>query len=93
MIQAAGTCAYDPENLMLDALNAKIKSIPARNSRLLVSLSDSVFEICRFMGRPALYSYGMEIQKTFLYPQYPSEVRETARKNLSETARLNQSKM
>lgn len=93
LIQAAGTCAYDPENLMLDALSAKIKSIPARNSRLLVSLSDSVFEICRFMGRPALYSYGMEIQKTFLYPQYPSEVRETARKNLSETARLNQSKM
>lgn len=93
LIQAAGICAYDPENLMLDALSSKIKSIPARNSRLLVSLSDSVFEICRFMGRPALYSYGMEIQKTFLYPQYPSEVREKARDNLSKTAMLEQSKM
>lgn len=88
LIRIAGICAYDPENAMLDSLSYLAKTVPLKNTTLLVLLSNSVFEICRFMGRPSLYAYGMEIQKTLLYPQYSSEVREAARTNLSKIARL-----
>ncbi len=88
LVLASGRTGYDPESLMLDALNSRLAVIPARNSAVLVPLSNAVFEICAFMGRPAFFSYGMEIQKKLLYPQYPGEVREAARNNLSKIARL-----
>ncbi len=88
IIKACGLCSYDPEALMLDAIKGKLVSIPARSESLLVNVSRSVYEICRFMGRPALYNYGMEIQKLLLSSQYPSAVREEARNNLSNIARM-----
>ena len=88
LIRACGLCAYDPENLMLDAIKAKLVTVPARSTTILINISRSVYEICRFMGRPALYNYGMEIQKLLLSSQYSSEVREEARNNLSNIARL-----
>ena len=88
LIITAGKYSYDPENAMLDAINAKLTAIPVKNSTILTSMSNAVYEICLFMGRPALYAYGMEIQKKLLYPQYSSEVRESARNNLSKIARL-----
>ena len=54
----------------------------------LIFVCDSVYEICRFMGRPALYSKGMEILTQLLYPQYDSKVREYARNTLTKIARL-----
>ena len=88
LVNAAGDCGYDPENLMLDAIRLKMSSIYEKKSAVLVSMSDSVLKICRFMGRPSFFAYGMEIQKTLLSPKYPSVVREEARKNLSKIAEL-----
>ena len=89
LMQAAGRCAYDPDGRMLRAIEKRLLTLPPRNTTVLVALSDAAYEICRFMGRPAFFSYCMEIQKSLLSNQYDNTVHEAVRKNLSKTAALN----
>ena len=69
-------------------IDYRLKILPCYNDAVFVSLCDSIFEICRFMGRPAFYDYGMEILTVLLRPQYSSTVRDYARITLTRIAKL-----
>lgn len=86
--RAAGKCGFDPDGKVLEAISKKLDEIPASSTFVLIELCQSVFEICKYMGRPALYDHGMELLKKLLFPQYGNMVREKARKTLSEIAKL-----
>ena len=88
LIAQAGECAYDPAGSMLDSLDKAFRSIPSQNTRLLQTLCDTVFSICRFMGRPAFYRHGKDILARLLYPQYDPRVRAYAGQTLQKIAAL-----
>lgn len=88
LFKAASECGYDPDGALLGAIYRKALSIPARNTAALISACDAVHAICRFMGRSAFYSHGMDILTNFLNPQYDSAVRTYARGTLSKIAAL-----
>ncbi len=88
ILRSVSTFGYDPDGLILDAIDIRAHSIPASKTRNFIIICDAVYEICRFMGRPALYSHGMDILTDFLYPQYESYVRDYARNTLAKIARL-----
>lgn len=81
-------CGYDPDNLVLYSIEARMQEISGKNASILNPLIDSVYEICRFMGRPALYDKGMDILTKLLYPQYDSIIRDHARETLVKIANL-----
>ena len=88
LIAQAGECAYDPAGSMLDSLDKAFRSIPSQNTRLLQTLCDAVFSICRFMGRPAFYRHGKDILARLLYPQYDAKLRAYAAQTLQKIAAL-----
>lgn len=88
LLNACGTCAYDPEGQMLRAIESRLLTLPPRNSSACIAASNALYEICRFMGRPAFFSHCMELQKSLLSSQYDKAVHEAVRKNLSKTAAL-----
>ncbi|ERK01309.1 PQQ-like domain protein [Treponema socranskii subsp. socranskii VPI DR56BR1116 = ATCC 35536] len=88
LIAQAGECAYDPAGSMLDSLDKAFRAIPSQNTRLLQTLCDTVFSICRFMGRPAFYRHGKDILARLLYPQYDPKVRAYAGQTLQKIAAL-----
>lgn len=88
ILRSVSDFGYDPEGLILNAIDIRSHNIPAAKSRNFILICDAVYEICRFMGRPALYSHGMDILTKFLYPQYESSVRDYARKTLTQIAGL-----
>ena len=88
LIAQAGECAYDPAGSMLDSLDKAFRTIPSQNTRLLQTLCDTVFSICRFMGRPAFYRHGKDILARLLYPQYDPKLRAYARQTLQKIAAL-----
>ncbi|MGI0530168.1 PQQ-binding-like beta-propeller repeat protein [Treponema socranskii] len=88
LITQAGECAYDPSGSMLDSLDKAFRTIPAQNTRLLQTLCDAVFSICRFMGRPAFYRHGKDILARLLYPEYDAKVRAYAGQTLQKIAAL-----
>ena len=62
--------------------------MPAAKSDVIIAMCDAIYEICRFMGRPAFYSHGLEILTSLFYPQYDNSVHEYARKTLTKIACL-----
>lgn len=88
LLRSVSEFGYDPEGLILAAIDIRAHNIPASKSRNFILVCDAVLEICRFMGRPALYSCGMDILTEFLYPQYESSVRDYARNTLAKIAVL-----
>ena len=88
LIIAAGTCGYDPDGSMLTAIDNKMQNINARNTSVLNSMCDSVYEICRYMGRPALYEHGIQILTRMMYPQFSSSTRDKARETLVKISSL-----
>jgi len=87
-LRAVSECAFDPDSRILKNIEIRAKSLPASSDSAFIAICDAVLEICRFMGRPALFSYGMDIITVFLNPQYSSGVRDYARQTLSKIARL-----
>lgn len=88
MLKSVSTFGYDPDGSILKAIEGRTRKMNGNDTSDLILVCDSVYEICRFMGRPALYSKGMEILTQLLYPQYDSKVREYARNTLTKIARL-----
>lgn len=79
---------YDPDGEILKALEYLSDKINAKDQALLCDVCDSVYSICRFMGRPAFYSKGKEILTKFLYPSYDVKTRTYARQTLKNIADL-----
>lgn len=82
IVRAARIFPYDPDSKILNQLEKILLKTPTSNTILLSEICDLVYEICEFMGRPALYSHGKEILTNLLFPKYSSKIREKARTNL-----------
>lgn len=88
LLTSVSSFGYDPDESIIKSIGLKAKTMSVSKNTELILICDSVYEICRFMGRPALYNYGMEILSAFLYPQYSSSVRDYARNTLTKIAAL-----
>lgn len=88
ILKSVSNFGYDPDSYILNAIDVRIRKIPSSRTTEFYLVCDAVYEICRFMGRPALYSHGMEILTQLLYPQYDSSVRDYARNTLTKIAVL-----
>lgn len=88
ILKNISTFGYDPEGMILDAIEIRTKSILTSKTAEFKLVCDAVYEICRFMGRPALYEHGMKILTDLLYPQYNSAVKDYARNTLTKIAGL-----
>lgn len=61
-LNAAADIAYDPNNVLLSSIEYILKKQAIlSNSRVSEAMCDAIYEICRFMGKPALFSKGREI--------------------------------
>lgn len=88
VFRSIAECGFDPEDQIFSAIDYRIKKMPAAKSDVIIAMCDAIYEICRFMGRPAFYSHGLEILTSLFYPQYDNSVHEYARKTLTKIASL-----
>lgn len=79
---------YDPDGELLDALEIKADCINHKDNASIKAVCDSVYEICRFMGRPAYNTKGKLIIKKFMDSTYDLEVRLYAREILKNILEL-----
>lgn len=88
MLRAIKNFGYDPDSQMLNTLDKLLMRLPAGCSMQLSELCDAVYEIVRFMGRPAFSSHGKEMLIKLQYPQYDNIVRAKARETLIKISNL-----
>ena len=88
IISSISNCPYDPNQTIINSLDILLKTTNSKKSSLLISICDATYEICRFMGRPVLYSHGMNMLTQLLYPQYDLSVQEHARETLKKISQL-----
>lgn len=79
---------YDPDGELLAALEKKGSQISTREVNYINSICDLVYEICRFMGRPAYNTKGKQIIKKFLGPNYDIKNRRYASDTLKNIMAL-----
>lgn len=82
-------CGYDPGGELLTQIEILVKRTNPRDQAVLQEASKAVYEICRFMGRPALLSKGKEILMGMFYPQYDEATKKAARQAMQKLAELN----
>lgn len=80
---------YDPGGEILSQIELLVKRTNPKDQAILQSCADAVYEICRFMGRPALLSKGKEILGGLFYPQYDESTKKAARSAMQKLAELN----
>ncbi len=83
-----GNCAYDPDYLVLSAIQTRAKNLNKRNEDIIVSFCDAVYEICRFMGKNAYNTKGKQILADFVYASNPDRVKAYARKTFEKIKKL-----
>jgi hypothetical protein len=88
LVSSIKYCAFDPNQTLINSLEKLLKATNSKNSALLMEICDSTYEICQFMGRPALYSHGMKMITQLLFPQYDSAVQNHARETLKKITQL-----
>ncbi len=61
-LQTSSQVAYDPDNIILDSLEhlTRRQNIVS-NQRVAQELCNAIYEICRFMGKPALFTKGRQL--------------------------------
>lgn len=80
LVKAAGETAFDADESMLDALMYTAQH--SANDGVLMSICDSTYEICRFMGKKSFLRKGNAILGYLLYPQFSQRVHDYAKKTL-----------
>ena len=88
-IQYAGKEAYDKNGELLKAFEILLtRRLTPRDSSTLKLVCDATYEICRFMGKPALNKKGKDILTYLFYPQFDKGIRDYARQTLSRIMEL-----
>ena len=88
-IIACKETAFDPFNDMMDALDFIVQTrYSVTDEVLLKACCDAVYEICRYMGRPAFFSQGKKIISSMLYPKYSPQIRNYARQTMGKISKL-----
>ena len=89
LLKTVNECGYDPGGEILSQIELLVKRTNPKDQAILQSCADAVYEICRFMGRPALLSKGKEILGGLFYPQYDESTKKAARSAMQKLAELN----
>lgn len=89
LLKTVKECGYDPGGEILFQIELLVKRTNPKDQVILQSCADAVYEICRFMGRPALLSKGKEILGGLFYPQYDESTKKAARSAMQKLAELN----
>ncbi len=83
-IQYAGKEAYDKNGAILKSFeNLLARRLTPRDASTLRLVCDATYEICRFMGKPAITKKGKDILTYLFYPQFDKGTRDYARQTLS----------
>lgn len=80
---------YDPDFLVIGAIEQLIKKSNPMQEKLIAECCESLYSICRFMGRPALYKKGRAIISNLFLPQYSQSTKKSARKVYEKLAEIN----
>lgn len=80
---------YDPDGLLLDALEVKAEKINYKDNGSIKVICDAVYEICKYMGRPAYNTKGKTIIKKFMDSNNDLQSRLYARDTLKKILALN----
>ena len=89
LIKMAGAIGYDNEGKMLGAFESLVmRRSTAKDPVTCRLICDATYEICRYMGKPALMTKGKTILTNLFYPQYDKSAREYARQTLTKIADL-----
>ena len=67
---------------MLKAIEEVLHKTSPRDTVLLKAICDATYDICRYMGKPALLSKGKNMLSFLLFPQFDSTTRDYARKTI-----------
>lgn len=89
LLKTVNECGYDPGGEILSQIEMLVKRTNPKDQIILQACADAVYEICRFMGRPALLSKGKEILGGMFYPQYDESTKKAARSAMQKLAELN----
>ncbi len=79
LLKGLSECGYDPEGKILAALEYKASKIDAKNVTSIEKISDAVCSVCIYMGKPAYFSKGRTILKSFMSSNHDSRTREHVR--------------
>lgn len=88
ILKSVCECGFDPNDAILSAIDERFSSINSSDTDTLRSLCDAVYEICRFMGRPAFFDHGISILTSFSGPKYSREIKLYASQTLTKIASL-----
>ncbi len=89
LIKMAGANAYDSDGTVLTELEKLATRRSSTKDPVTCRLiCDATYEICRYMGKPALMTKGKTILTLFFYPQYDKSTRDYARETLTKIADL-----
>ncbi len=89
VIQYAGKEAYDKNGEILKAFeNLLSRRLTPRDASTLKLMCDATYEICRFMGKPAINKKGKDILTYLFFPQFDRTTRDYARQTLSRIMEL-----
>lgn len=84
-LQAISNIGYDPTEELLQSIyrmQFSKKTILPYNT--LLSICDATYSICRFMGRPALYSLGKDMLMELLSDQYDKKIQQKSIETLQK---------
>ena len=79
---------YDPDGKLLSAIERNAELAGNKDSAYCNIICDSVYSICKFMGRPAYNKHGKDIIKRFMGAGYNSNTRTYARDTLKKIISL-----
>lgn len=89
LISAVQNAPFDPDGRLLSSLsNLLLYKLSPSDKTQLKCMCDAVYEVCRFMGRPAFYAKGKEMLAYLLYPQFDKETRDYTRQTLQRIIKL-----
>ena len=78
-LKAAANIAYDPESVMLNALEfVHNKRGDGSITPVYIAACDAVFSVCDYMGTPAYLTKGRTILNVFYGPRFDKQVRDHA---------------
>ncbi len=88
IVKSAGKTAFDPEGIMLSAIEYVLKTKASSGEKVLQKeIIDATGEICLYMGRSAFFKQGKEILEFMIGPNFDKEIREYARRILDKIIR------
>lgn len=88
LLDGIAACGYDPCGEILSEIERLIKRTSPKEKAVLQKAVDAMYEICRFMGKPAFISRGKQILSNLFYPQYDESVKKTVRSCMQKLADL-----